>query len=84
MTVFRPFCNGTFLKNSYLQEIYVKFRAKYQEFMFHNALQNNFNNYFLTSFYRGAVASSTPKNCFDFTSFVHNFNIFTCFLVKTR
>ena len=43
------------------------------------------NNTFLTSLYQRAGANSPPKNCnkkLNFTSFVHDFNIFAHFVAK--
>ena len=48
-------------------------------------INSTIRNTFLTSFYQRAGANSPPKNCnkkLNFTSFVHDFNIFPHFVTN--
>ena len=85
MTILRPFHNGTF--PFCLQKSIVKQKATDKKACFAMFFKkiSTIRYTFLTSFYQRTNANLPPKNFnnnLNFTSFVHDFNIFAHFVMK--
>ena len=87
MTIFRPFRNGTLQLNFCPQKSIVQLKAKDKKACFTVLFKiiSTIRSTFLTSFSLRPGANSPPKIFnynLNFTSFVHDFNIFAHFVMK--